>query len=183
MKQLNNLFVVLFITIGLLSISYIWNAEENKKVLEAKENEKSQEIALLKDRVVELEESKNEPDNVMGASIVDIGKISGLVIFSNLDSSDNSIVCAQDESTAKEFCTDELLETDNLNEFEYTLEIPKGRYSIYATTPPDSKKTYYSELQKCEGNSCALKNTIKAEEYELLEVAENETQENVDIYF
>ncbi|MBU0974127.1 hypothetical protein KKD03_00295 [Patescibacteria group bacterium] len=178
MKQLNYLFVVLFIFIGLLSISYIWSSEADKETLITKSTEQAQEISSLKDKISGLEKGKTEESAVMGTSTTATGTISGLLKIKKISSTHNIIICAQDKFTIKEFCTDGLLETTAPNELKYTLEIPIGKYFIFAISPPDPNKAYYSKIQKCtDGENCENNQKI------LLEISENESQENIDIYF
>lgn len=183
MKRLNKLFVLLFILIGLLSIAYIWKSEADKKTLETTLNEKSQKISLLETKLLELKETKtnNEIGSVQGVTTTRIGTVSGKIQFTtsnfNPEITNTTIVCAQDKFTIREFCTDELLETTVPNHLQYSLEIPKGQYLIYAVTPPNDKKTYYSEVQKCtSGDNCENDRKI------LLEVVENETQKDINLY-
>lgn len=169
MKQLNILFIVLFVFIGILSISYIWSSERDKKQLENKSNEQTQEIDSLKAKISELE---------VEVVATTTGTISGLINLENENSVENIIVCAQDKFTIKEFCTDELLNTTNPNEFKYMLEIPIGEYFIYAMAPPNPNKAYYSKIQKCsDENNCENNQKI------ILEIVGLESQENIDIYF
>ena len=55
MKQLNSLFIVLFVFIGILSISYIWSSETDKEVLVEKSDNQAREIDSLKDQISKLE--------------------------------------------------------------------------------------------------------------------------------
>ncbi len=178
MKRLNNLFVILFVLIGILSIAYIWNSEANRKTLEKKSYNQSQEINSLKNKISELEKEKDSSGNIMGTNTIPIGKLSGIVKLNDLNSSSTTIVCAQEKFTTKEFCTDDLLETTIQDELQYNLEIPKGQYFIYSIAPPNSDKTYYSKLQKCtDDDNC------ENEQRMLLEITEDETQENINLYF
>ena len=182
MKRLNNLFVILFILIGLLSVAYIWKSETDKKVLETAIDLKSREINILQEEVSQLNlklnsKTDNYDGNVKGTSKIATGTISGKVQFSNPNVVKATIVCAQDKFTIKEFCTDELMETANTKIFTYFLEIPKGQYLIYAVTPPDDNKIYYSEVQKCT-NDDSCENDRKI----LLEIIEDEIQKDINLY-
>ena len=177
MKRLNNLFILLFIIIGLLSVSYIWKSEAEKKDLETTSDQKSQEISFLKNRISQLEETQERTGEIQGLTTEITGTILGKVQINNSNYSENIIICAQDKFTIKEFCTDELVDTSDPNESSYSLEIPKGKYLIYAVTPPDDKKTYYSEVKKCTGDDIC-ENNKKI----LLEVIEAETQKDINLY-
>lgn len=176
MKQLNTLFVLLFILIGILSISYIWTSEIDKKKLEKVSSDQLEKINSLENEVSEL---KNDisPKDILG-STTEVGIISGVIIFNSENLNDNSIVCAQDKFTIKEFCTDVLLNTLTPNELKYSLEIPQGKYFVYAMTPPDSKKYYHSKIQKCN-----TENECESDQKILLEVLQNEKQENINVNF
>ncbi|NCS87098.1 MAG: hypothetical protein COV78_04425 [Candidatus Pacebacteria bacterium CG11_big_fil_rev_8_21_14_0_20_34_55] len=178
MKQLNSLFIVLFVLIGILSISYIWSSEADKEALIEKSDNQAQEINSLKDQISKLEKENPEKNAVMGVNTTATGIVSGSLKINNAISVDNIIVCAQDKFTIKEFCTDELLETTTPNELKYMLEIPMGKYFIYAIAPPDLNRAYYSKIQKCtDNNNCENNQKI------LLEIIGNESQKNIDLYF
>jgi len=177
MKRLNNFFIIFILLIGLLSIAYIWKAEENKKALEMNINKQSQEIDSLKSKLEKIENEKNA-ENIKGATTTAIGTIIGSINFKNLDAINTTIVCAQDKFTEKEFCTDNLIKTANKNIFEYSLEIPVSKYLIYAIEPSNSEKIFYSKVLKCsDDGNCENSQKI------LLEVFTNEIQKDININF
>jgi len=182
MKRLNNIFVTLFILIGLLSIGYIWKSEADKKVLQTTIDFKSHKIDVLQEKASQLNlkpnsKINNYEENVKDVNNIATGTVSGKIQFTDPSIINTTIICAQDKFAIKEFCTDELLKTDTPDKFQYSLEIPKGQYLIYAITPPDNNKVYYSEVQKCtDDDNCENDKKI------LLEIVENEIQKDINLY-
>ncbi len=177
MKQLNNLFRGLFIFICMISIFYIWKTEVKRENLESQIEKQDLEITNLKTQLQELKKNDTKVEDVLGISTI-TGKISGIVKLKTENLEKPTIVCAQDKFTDKEYCTDELTSTSNPEELTYSLDIPVGRYFIYAINPPDSEMTYYSKIQKCTSeDNCENDQKI------LLEINENEEQKDINIYF
>lgn len=181
MKRLNGLFVLLILLLGLLSIAYIWKSEDDKEILEAQVTQQIQEIDSLKNKLSELN-SQADSENVNGVS-TSIGVVTGKIQFNDLNLVKTTVICAQDQYTIKEFCTDELIKTNDSNVFEYTLEIPRGKYSIYALNSSSTEKVFYSNVQKCnDDKSCTFTDSSDNINKILLQITENEVQKDINLY-
>lgn len=177
MKKINTVFILFVFLIGFMSIIYIWKAEDEKKVLETQISQQTNRIDSLNTQLAESKIEKKQQlfGDVKGATTTPTGTISGLISGENL--SENTIVCAKDQRSKQEYCSDELTQLNN--EAKYILEIPRGQYSIYSITPPDSTQTFYSDIINCidEDTDCEEKRIKR-----LLELSENKVQSDINIY-
>ncbi|MCB9813691.1 MAG: hypothetical protein H6772_04780 [Pseudomonadales bacterium] len=178
MKRLNNAFILLILILGLLTILYIWRSEKEKELLIKNITKQETQIETLINKVKQLENLNNNLD-VKGASTTVTGTISGYIQLDETQEISTTIICAQDKFTTKEFCTDEIINTNDPKIFQYYLEIPKGKYFVFALPNPSAEKSFYSKMQKCsEENSEDCKNNIEI----LLEINENDVESDINLY-
>lgn len=182
MSKITGSFIILVLVIFFSSIIYIWQADAEKRVLESQITSQKEQIEDLEIQLEDLESPSNTINSgeVQGVT-TSTGNISGTITLSKEDDSvekEAILVCANETHTEQETCLDFVIETDKQN-YSFEFEIPQGTYEIYAMTPPGETKTYYSEVSTCdEDGDC----TTNSEKKRLLEVIQEETQSNIDIY-
>ncbi len=178
MKLFNKLLIAFLILTTISSLIYSWRLERRLNFLHEALAQQTIIIEKLEKKITNVDNetilNQIEQAEVKGVATA-IGKVSGIVKFTKPDSKETTIVCAYNKYTNNEFCTDEL-KPINSHSFKYLLEIPQGKYYIYATTPPKENKTYYSTTQKCSTDSCDNQQRI------MLEVLENETQTSINLF-
>lgn len=181
MKQLNGMFALIILVLGVLSVAYIWKTQDEKTALQGKIDQQTQEIEELS---MQLTQNLDEIEEAEVKGVISsIGVVTGKIQYSDPTQVESTIVCAQDNFTQEEYCTDELVETNDPNLFQYTLEIPNGRYKVYATTLPDSQKVYFSKVQTCDDpEDCAMQNLDQEGNEVILEVLQDEVQKDINIY-
>ena len=82
------------------------------------------------------------------------GTIEGSLSFPSEGIPSNLTVCAENNSTKKKYCTKEHLQDEKYTiGVGYKIEVPAGKYLVFAYLPPDTGKpadrAYYNEFVTC----------------------------------
>lgn len=178
MSKITTSFLILVLVIFFSAIVYIWQADTEKRDLETQIVSQDKQITDLETKIDKLDLSIANLDTgeVQGAT-TSTGNISGTVAIPKDTTNEAVIVCANNTKTKQETCLDFIIK-ENTDSYNFEFEIPQGKYEIYAMIPPNETKVYYSEVSTCDEENCKS----NLEKKRLLEVIQDETQSDIDIY-
>ena len=112
--------------------------------IEDKVNDIAEEI--LEEIEDEIEEEEQEEE------IIENATISGSVSYPSEYIPETMIVCAENNLTAEEYCSEGLIEDNSyMYGYGYELSVPAGAYYVYAIVPDfdPNYKAYYNEYVTC----------------------------------
>jgi hypothetical protein len=191
MSKITGSFIILVLVIFFSSIVYIWQADAEKNTLESQITSQEVQIAELKTQLDDLENIKSASNTINNGEVQGVttatGIISGTITLSKntttegneqTNQADAVLVCANETRTKQETCLDFNIQT-NQKKYDYEFDVPQGEYEIYAMTPPNETKVYYSDISTCDENGDCTTNSDKKR---LLEVIQDEAQSDIDIY-
>lgn len=157
---------------------YIWQADREKKEYESQIQTQQEQIAALESQIAVQPTPADviQIGEVLGETTT--ATISGTIRFSKIPQTEAVIVCAREVRTEQEICVDFVLDSIK-NEYDYTLDIPQGTYEVFALLPPSETKVYYSDITTCDDSGDCTSN---AEKKRLLQVKQEETQSDVNLF-
>lgn len=157
MNKITQVSLILLFLVIFSFLLYIYKSEDDKAILreEIKQQQNQLDQAKKDQQTEDSSQNNSQKGEVQGASAIQTGIISGNLYPSTQKLSDTFIICAEDIIAKQPICTDELGQTDTKNQFSYKLELPQGKYLIYANSIDESSKTfYYSQKQDCQKTAC-----------------------------
>lgn len=178
MSKITGSFIILVFVIFLSSIVYIWQSDAEKKELEIQIAEQTAKIDVLKSQLEQKDTPADEIGGEVNGATTETGNILGVVTINSDVNAEAIIVCANETHTKLETCTDFIINPAE-TVYEYEFELPAGTYEVYSITPPSEKKIYYSEISNCDDKGDCASNL---DQKRLIQVIQNETQSNIDIY-
>lgn len=153
MQKLTGLFIIITVLLTILAVGYIWQSEQEKAALRsqlvpAEIIVESPNPSLTPEEAAY--EAAEEESQATPAARKQTGSITGSLSFPSSGIPENMEVCAENVTTQQLFCTSEHLKGDEYTYgFGYDLELPLGKYFVYAKLPNDPYKAYYSEFVTC----------------------------------
>lgn len=179
MSKITGSFLTLVFVIVFSSIVYIWQADAEKKTMEG---QIASHLEQINDLETQLKEQSTASNQITAGEVAGIntvtGQLSGTITLSKENNAEAVVVCSIEIRTKQETCTDIILE-ENINTYDFELDIPQGKYEVYAMVPPLETKVYYSDISTCDENGDCTSNSLSKR---LIEVNQDETQSNINIY-
>lgn len=157
MNKITQVSLILLFLVIFSFLLYIYKSEDDKAILreEIKQQQTELEQAKKDQKAENSNQNNSQKGEVQGASAIQTGIISGNLNLNQQFNSAEFIICAEDITAKQPICTDELGQTDTKDQFSYKLELPQGKYLIYANSIDESSKSfYYSQKQDCQKTAC-----------------------------
>lgn len=192
MKKITSSFLALVLLIIFSSIVYIWQAESEKEALVSTIDSQEETIIQLQKQI---EEKTTAGSGEVSGVVTSTGSVLGTITFTQTAPTDEFIVCGRDIRTKQEYCASPET-SDEASIFSYSLDIPTGRYEVFASliqdettpespestesaaTPKENTEIYYSDFQICDNLSNCISDSQKKR---FIDIIANEVQTDIDI--
>ncbi|OGM18069.1 hypothetical protein A2685_03120 [Candidatus Woesebacteria bacterium RIFCSPHIGHO2_01_FULL_37_10] len=108
--------------------------------------------------------------------VTNMGIIEGSMGFPSEVIPEDVIVCAENQETKKEYCTEERLDSIKYTyRVGYKLEVPEGEYLVYEKMKKGNYRAYYTEFV-----TCGFTADCTSHEPIIVSVAANEKVDEID---